>query len=81
MLNIDRFFFVVVCFRSLIVFNPTEQFRTSVISVVVDSADARVVDGETGRPMAAQISAVWEEPSRASKEAFQVRGIYLNQIY
>uniref|UniRef100_A0A8D3EF68 mannosyl-oligosaccharide 1,3-1,6-alpha-mannosidase n=1 Tax=Scophthalmus maximus TaxID=52904 RepID=A0A8D3EF68_SCOMX len=54
--------------RSLIVFNPTEQQRTSVISVLVDSADARVVDAETGRPMAAQMSAVWAEPSSASTE-------------
>lgn len=58
--------------RSLIIFNPTEQLRTSVISVVVDSPDARVVDAQTGRPMAAQISAVWEEPSRASTESFQL---------
>uniref|UniRef100_A0A8D3CJV9 Alpha-mannosidase n=1 Tax=Scophthalmus maximus TaxID=52904 RepID=A0A8D3CJV9_SCOMX len=58
--------------RSLIVFNPTEQQRTSVISVLVDSADARVVDAETGRPMAAQMSAVWAEPSSASTEVFQV---------
>ncbi|XP_040014049.1 alpha-mannosidase 2 [Xiphias gladius] len=58
--------------RPLIIFNPTEQLRTSVISVVVDSPDAQVVDAETGRPMAAQISAVWAEPSRASTEAFQL---------
>ncbi|XP_071328218.1 alpha-mannosidase 2 [Trachinotus anak] len=58
--------------RSLIVFNPTEQLQTSIISVIVDSPDVRVVDAETGRPMAAQISAVWAEPSRASTEAFQL---------
>ncbi|XP_053195392.1 alpha-mannosidase 2 [Scomber japonicus] len=58
--------------RSLIIFNPTEQLRESVISVVVDTPDAQVVDAETGRPMAAQISAVWAEPSRASTEAFQL---------
>uniref|UniRef100_A0AAQ6IT39 Glycosyl hydrolase family 38 C-terminal domain-containing protein n=1 Tax=Anabas testudineus TaxID=64144 RepID=A0AAQ6IT39_ANATE len=52
--------------RSLIIFNPTEQLRSSVISVVVDGPDARVVDAVTGRPMAAQISAVWAEPSRLS---------------
>ncbi|CAJ1069855.1 Hypothetical predicted protein [Xyrichtys novacula] len=58
--------------RLLVVFNPSAQLRSSVISVVVDTLDARVVDAETGRPMAAQISAVWEEPSRASSEAFQL---------
>uniref|UniRef100_A0A669CJR8 Alpha-mannosidase n=1 Tax=Oreochromis niloticus TaxID=8128 RepID=A0A669CJR8_ORENI len=61
------------CFRSLIIFNPTEQLRTSVISVVVDSPDARVVDAETGRQMAAQISAVWAEPNQPSTDTFQVR--------
>lgn len=55
------------------VFNPTEQFRTSVISVVINSPDAAVVEAETGRPVDAQVSAVWVEPSRASTEAFQVR--------
>ncbi|TKS85109.1 Alpha-mannosidase 2 [Collichthys lucidus] len=58
--------------RSLVVFNPTEQFCTSVISVGVDSPDAHVVNAETGRPMVAQISAVWAEPSQASTEAFQL---------
>ncbi|XP_040914399.1 alpha-mannosidase 2 isoform X2 [Toxotes jaculatrix] len=58
--------------RSLIIFNPTEQLQTSVISIVVDSPDARVVDAETGRPTAVQISAVWAEPTRASTEAFQL---------
>uniref|UniRef100_A0A3B4WKE3 Alpha-mannosidase n=1 Tax=Seriola lalandi dorsalis TaxID=1841481 RepID=A0A3B4WKE3_SERLL len=57
---------------SLIIFNPTEQLQTSVISVVVDSPDARVVDAETGQPIVSQISAVWAEPSRASTESFQV---------
>uniref|UniRef100_A0A8C2ZJV1 mannosyl-oligosaccharide 1,3-1,6-alpha-mannosidase n=1 Tax=Cyclopterus lumpus TaxID=8103 RepID=A0A8C2ZJV1_CYCLU len=59
-------------FMSLIVFNPTEQLRSSVVSVVVDSPGARVVDAETGRPMTTQISAVWAEPSRASTEHFQL---------
>ncbi|XP_069023709.1 alpha-mannosidase 2 [Embiotoca jacksoni] len=58
--------------RSLIIFNPTEQLRTSVINVVVDSQDAQVVDAVTGRPMAAQISAVWAEPSRVSTKSFQL---------
>uniref|UniRef100_A0A3P8RJE0 Alpha-mannosidase n=1 Tax=Amphiprion percula TaxID=161767 RepID=A0A3P8RJE0_AMPPE len=58
--------------RSLIVFNPTEQLQTSVISITVDSPDARVVDAETGRPMAAQISAAWVEPSQVSTEMFQL---------
>uniref|UniRef100_A0AAX7URT7 mannosyl-oligosaccharide 1,3-1,6-alpha-mannosidase n=1 Tax=Astatotilapia calliptera TaxID=8154 RepID=A0AAX7URT7_ASTCA len=59
--------------KSLIIFNPTEQLRTSVISVVVDSPDAQVIDAETGRQMSTQISAVWAEPSRPSTDTFQVR--------
>uniref|UniRef100_A0A8C2ZJA3 mannosyl-oligosaccharide 1,3-1,6-alpha-mannosidase n=1 Tax=Cyclopterus lumpus TaxID=8103 RepID=A0A8C2ZJA3_CYCLU len=64
-------------FMSLIVFNPTEQLRSSVVSVVVDSPGARVVDAETGRPMTTQISAVWAEPSRASTEHFQVNNSWI----
>uniref|UniRef100_A0A3B3TQS3 Glycosyl hydrolase family 38 C-terminal domain-containing protein n=1 Tax=Poecilia latipinna TaxID=48699 RepID=A0A3B3TQS3_9TELE len=52
--------------RSVIVLNPTEQLRTSVITLVVDSPDARVVDAASGRPMAVQVSAVWAEPSKIS---------------
>ncbi|XP_047228847.1 alpha-mannosidase 2 isoform X4 [Girardinichthys multiradiatus] len=58
--------------RSLILFNPTEQHRTTVISLVVNSPDAHIADAETGRPIAAQISAVWVEPSKVSAEAFQL---------
>nr|XP_020478113.1 alpha-mannosidase 2 [Monopterus albus] len=52
--------------RSLIIFNPTEQQRSSVISVVIDHPDATVVDAEMGQPVAAQ------DPSRASTDAFQL---------
>lgn len=62
--------------RLLVVYNPAEQRRTTVISVVVDCPDAGVVDAESGRPMAAQISAVWEEPNRASAEKFQVNDLW-----
>ncbi|KAM9734452.1 LOW QUALITY PROTEIN: alpha-mannosidase 2 [Menidia menidia] len=58
--------------RSLVVFNPLEQRRSAVVDVLVDSPDVRVLDAETGRPMAAQVSAVWAEPSRASTDAFQL---------
>lgn len=58
--------------RSVVVFNPSEQLRSSVVSIVVDSPDAQVVDAETGRPVAAQTSAVWVEPGQASAEAFQL---------
>lgn len=63
--------------RLLVVYNPTEQRRATVVSVAVDCPDARVVDAESGRPMAAQISAVWEEPNRPSAEKFQVKNCRL----
>ncbi|MEQ2213982.1 hypothetical protein XENOCAPTIV_025073, partial [Xenoophorus captivus] len=61
---------------SLILFNPTEQHRTTVINLVVNSPDAHIADAETGRPIAAQISAVWVEPSKVSAEAFQVQFLW-----
>uniref|UniRef100_A0A8P4GJJ8 Alpha-mannosidase n=1 Tax=Dicentrarchus labrax TaxID=13489 RepID=A0A8P4GJJ8_DICLA len=75
-------FKMILCslFLSLIIFNPTEQLRTSVISIVVDSPDARVVDAQTGQPMTAQISAVWEEPTLASAEDFQVKNELVQSI-
>ena len=58
--------------RSLVVYNPTEQDRSSVATVYVDTPHVRVVS-ETGQPIPSQISAVWETPTQASEEAFQVR--------
>ncbi|XP_075993471.1 alpha-mannosidase 2 isoform X2 [Genypterus blacodes] len=58
--------------RSLIVFNPTEQRRSVVVSVLVDMPDAHVVDAETRQTILSQISAVWAEPGRASTESFQL---------
>ncbi|XP_078101456.1 alpha-mannosidase 2-like [Sander vitreus] len=58
--------------RSVMVFNPTEQLQTSVVSILVDSPDARVVAAETGQPVVAQISAVWAGPSRAATDSFQL---------
>ncbi|XP_078145165.1 alpha-mannosidase 2 isoform X2 [Centroberyx gerrardi] len=58
--------------RSLIIFNPTEQLQSSVVSIFIDSPDARVVDVETNQPILSQISAVWEEPTRSSTENFQL---------
>lgn len=74
-LNSDCYFF-----RSLIIFNPSEQLSTSVISVHVDSPDVGVVDADTGRPMAVQISAVWVELSQASTEVFQVENVYITSM-
>ncbi|KAM4635196.1 alpha-mannosidase 2 isoform 1-T2 [Polymixia lowei] len=58
--------------RSLVVYNPTGQLRSSVVSVHVDMPSIRVIAMETGRQIPAQLSAVWEKPMQASKEAFQL---------
>uniref|UniRef100_A0A672ID83 Alpha-mannosidase n=1 Tax=Salarias fasciatus TaxID=181472 RepID=A0A672ID83_SALFA len=58
--------------RSLVVFNPTQQVQTSVVTVLVDRPDARVSDARTGTPVPVQMSAVWAEPGRPAAEAFQL---------
>uniref|UniRef100_A0A8C7R2A1 Alpha-mannosidase n=1 Tax=Oncorhynchus mykiss TaxID=8022 RepID=A0A8C7R2A1_ONCMY len=58
--------------RSVVVYNPTEQDRTSVVTVYVNTPHVRVVT-DHGRPVPAQVSAVWNEPTTASTEAFQVQ--------
>uniref|UniRef100_A0A673XSD9 Alpha-mannosidase n=1 Tax=Salmo trutta TaxID=8032 RepID=A0A673XSD9_SALTR len=57
--------------RSVVIYNPTEQDRTSVVTVYVNTPHVRVVT-DHGRPVPAQISAVWDEPTTASTEAFQL---------
>uniref|UniRef100_A0A8C6UGA6 Glycosyl hydrolase family 38 C-terminal domain-containing protein n=1 Tax=Neogobius melanostomus TaxID=47308 RepID=A0A8C6UGA6_9GOBI len=42
------------------------------VTVTVDTPYAAVTEVESGRPITAQISVVWEEPTRASKNTFQV---------
>lgn len=58
--------------RLVVVYNPLEQRRTTVVTVTVDTPHAAVVEAETNRPVTAQISAVWEEPTRASTNTFQL---------
>uniref|UniRef100_A0A8C7VRE1 mannosyl-oligosaccharide 1,3-1,6-alpha-mannosidase n=1 Tax=Oncorhynchus mykiss TaxID=8022 RepID=A0A8C7VRE1_ONCMY len=53
--------------RSVVVYNPTEQDRTSVVTVYVNTPHVRVVT-DHGRPVPAQVSAVWNEPTTASTE-------------
>uniref|UniRef100_A0A673XH22 mannosyl-oligosaccharide 1,3-1,6-alpha-mannosidase n=1 Tax=Salmo trutta TaxID=8032 RepID=A0A673XH22_SALTR len=61
--------FVVIDYgtRSVVIYNPTEQDRTSVVTVYVNTPHVRVVT-DHGRPVPAQISAVWDEPTTASTE-------------
>uniref|UniRef100_A0A8C8D086 Alpha-mannosidase n=1 Tax=Oncorhynchus tshawytscha TaxID=74940 RepID=A0A8C8D086_ONCTS len=54
-------------YRPVVVYNPTEQDRTSVVTVYVNTPHVRVVT-DHGRPVPAQVSAVWSEPTTASTE-------------
>lgn len=58
--------------RLVVVYNPLEQRRTTVVTITVDTPDAVVTEAETNRPITAQISAVWEEPTQASSNTFQL---------
>ncbi|XP_035382618.1 alpha-mannosidase 2 isoform X1 [Electrophorus electricus] len=57
--------------RSVVVYNPIEQARSSVISIYVTTPHIRVLTAQ-GRPVIAQITAVWEHFTQASTEVFQV---------
>uniref|UniRef100_A0A8C8D004 mannosyl-oligosaccharide 1,3-1,6-alpha-mannosidase n=1 Tax=Oncorhynchus tshawytscha TaxID=74940 RepID=A0A8C8D004_ONCTS len=59
-------------YRPVVVYNPTEQDRTSVVTVYVNTPHVRVVT-DHGRPVPAQVSAVWSEPTTASTERLQLK--------
>lgn len=53
------------------VYNPTEQDRSAVVTVYVNTPRVKVLTA-LGQPVKVQVSAVWEETITVSKEAFQV---------
>uniref|UniRef100_A0A674BD51 mannosyl-oligosaccharide 1,3-1,6-alpha-mannosidase n=1 Tax=Salmo trutta TaxID=8032 RepID=A0A674BD51_SALTR len=53
--------------RSVVVYNPTEQDRTSVVTVYVNTPHVCVIT-DHGHPIPAQISAVWDDYTTASTE-------------
>ncbi|XP_038844740.1 alpha-mannosidase 2-like isoform X2 [Salvelinus namaycush] len=57
--------------RSVVVYNPTEQDRTSVVTVYVNTPHVCVIT-DHGQPVPAQVSAVWDDSTTASTEAFQL---------
>uniref|UniRef100_A0A8C9VCR8 Alpha-mannosidase n=1 Tax=Scleropages formosus TaxID=113540 RepID=A0A8C9VCR8_SCLFO len=64
---------------SLVIYNPTEQDRWSVVTVYVNTPRVRLQTA-SGHAVTAQVSAVWEETTRASREAFQVgKGLSLQK--
>lgn len=54
------------------VFNPVEQNRLCVISVLVNTPHVRVLT-EEGQPMAVQLSPVWQSLTDVNPDVFQVR--------
>ncbi|XP_067885903.1 alpha-mannosidase 2 isoform X2 [Heterodontus francisci] len=57
--------------RFLVLYNPTDQDRISVVTVQINSYKVRVLTA-SGQPVEAQISAVWDKPATVSKKVFQV---------
>ncbi|KAI1235311.1 hypothetical protein IHE44_0002955 [Lamprotornis superbus] len=59
--------------RFLVVFNPLEQERLSVVPVLVDTPHVRVLS-EEGQPLPSQLSAVWNSATDVVPDVYQVWG-------
>ncbi|KAJ8775643.1 hypothetical protein J1605_016191 [Eschrichtius robustus] len=57
--------------RYLVVYNPSEQDRNSVVSVCVSSPTAQV-SSASGKPVEIQMSAVWDTASTVSQTAYEI---------
>lgn len=57
--------------RYLVLFNPVEQDRLCVVTVLVNSVRVRVLT-EDGQTLPVQLSAQWSSASQMSAEVFQV---------
>ncbi|XP_044301669.1 alpha-mannosidase 2 [Varanus komodoensis] len=57
--------------RYLLIYNPTEQERSSVVSVYVNTPRVKVLS-PSGRPVVVQLSAVWDGTAKISYEAYQI---------
>uniref|UniRef100_A0A8C0IPL0 Alpha-mannosidase n=1 Tax=Chelonoidis abingdonii TaxID=106734 RepID=A0A8C0IPL0_CHEAB len=55
----------------LLVYNPTEQERFSVVSVYVNSPKVKVLS-PSGKPIMVQVSGVWDGRTTVSHEAYQI---------
>lgn len=58
--------------RYLVLFNPVEQERLCVVTVLVNSAKVRVLT-EDGQTLPVQLSAQWVSAVEMSGEVYQVR--------
>lgn len=65
-------FFLFLFLRLLVVSNPTEQARASMVTVYVNTANVRVLNA-LGHVVHAQVSAVWNDATHAAADVFQVR--------
>uniref|UniRef100_A0A8C1PXU6 Mannosidase, alpha, class 2A, member 1 n=1 Tax=Cyprinus carpio TaxID=7962 RepID=A0A8C1PXU6_CYPCA len=66
--------------RLLVACNPTEQARTSMVTVYVTTPKVRVLDA-LGHVVRAQVSAVWNDASHAATDVFQVRSCLFFPLY
>ncbi|XP_038258205.1 alpha-mannosidase 2 isoform X2 [Dermochelys coriacea] len=57
--------------RYLLVYNPTEQERFSVVSIYVSSPKVKVLS-PSGKPVMVQVSGVWDGTTTISHEAYQI---------
>ncbi|XP_012672636.1 alpha-mannosidase 2 [Clupea harengus] len=57
--------------RSLVIYNPADQARSSVVTVYVNTPHVRVLN-TYGQLVRVQVSAVWEDTTQVSKEAYQL---------
>ncbi|XP_027401271.1 alpha-mannosidase 2 [Bos indicus x Bos taurus] len=57
--------------RYLVVYNPSEQARSSVVSVCVSSSAAQV-SSASGKPVEIQMSAVWDTATTVSQTAYEI---------
>ncbi|KFO29859.1 alpha-mannosidase 2 [Fukomys damarensis] len=57
--------------RYLVVYNPLEQDRNSVVSICVSSPKVQVLS-DSGRPVEVQVSAVWNDAVTVSGQAYEI---------
>uniref|UniRef100_A0A6Q2XJH4 mannosyl-oligosaccharide 1,3-1,6-alpha-mannosidase n=1 Tax=Esox lucius TaxID=8010 RepID=A0A6Q2XJH4_ESOLU len=73
-LQMFKTFVLPKCFssRSVVIYNPTEQDRMSVVTVYVNTPHVRV-DTSHSHPIPAQVSAVWDDATTASTERLKLK--------
>ncbi|XP_053263598.1 alpha-mannosidase 2 [Podarcis raffonei] len=57
--------------RYLLIYNPTEQERSSVVSVYVNTPRVKVLS-PSGKPVVVQLTAVWDGAAKITYDAYQI---------